>query len=114
MDLLEGMGFLGNGREIPVAGHFVEFAVELPGPAVERTAQVVQTFLILMQNLPAAMQAGVGEGMELILTAAHNDVGKIGDVVLVTVADIGDVVFVTGQLPGALPDLFLFLLEDLA
>ena len=97
----------GHAREIPVAGHFLELAIEVPRPAVERAAQHLEALTVRIAQLAAAVEAGVGESLDragaITRGIAHEDEGQAGDLVDVRIADIGNVVLVAGHLPNALP-----------
>ena len=52
-------------REVPVGGDVLQAAVEVPGEAVERAADLRAVAVVLLE-LATAVQAGVGEGLDRV------------------------------------------------
>ena len=91
-------------REVPLARQVDEFAVEVPRPSVERTAQLraVAGGGRRLQ-LGAAVQAGVVERPDRAVRSTHHDGRPVTDVVDVVVARLRDVFLATCPLPGTRP-----------
>ena len=88
--------------EVPPGRHVLERAVEGPGEAVERAADLAAAPGVLLQA-PTAMQAGVGVGLDLVGCCADDDVGVAHDLIQDMVADFGDVIGPAGELPDRPP-----------
>ena len=101
-------------REIPLARHFLQRAVDAPVPAVERAAKAVQPLAVLGQQRPPAVEAGIGEGLDLVRPGAHHDVGKMRDIIDMTVAHVRNVVLMAGHLPNPLPQPLDLQIEEIA
>ncbi len=98
---------------VPLARDLFERTIQVPGPAVKRAAQIGGGLAPIFTQLAATVQAGVVVGLELVLPGAHHEERHAGDVVGHVVAHVGQVVFVTGHLPDALPDLLHLQVKEL-
>ncbi len=90
-------------REVPAARDVRDGAVEVPGDAVERAGQVVAAAGELLEDT-TPVQAHVAVRRDGVGRRAHHEDLDAGDVVGDVVADLGDVLLATGDLPHALPD----------
>ena len=93
-----------HAREVPLAGDLLQRSVEVPRPAVECAPQVLRALAVGLAQQAAAVQAGVAVGLDAI-GGAHDEERQVGDLVHVIVADLGDLLLETGQLPDATPQL---------
>ena len=91
----------GDAREVPLARDLLERAVEVPGPSVERAAQLLGAVAVRFTEPAAAVQAGVAEGLDAV-GGAHDQERHVGDLVDVVVADVRDLLRETGELPHRL------------
>ena len=94
------------------AGTSFRRAVEVPGEAVERAADLRAVAVVLLE-LAAAVEAGVGEGLDGVGRRPHDHVRPAGDVVDRVVADAGDVLLPAGELPHPRPQPLLLPLVPL-
>ncbi|MCY1525441.1 hypothetical protein D9M68_604200 [compost metagenome] len=92
--------------EVPVAGHVVQAAVDIPFPGMERTTDMLAATLAVAQTR-TPVQTGVVEGAKLVLAAADDEEGHVADVVRHPVADLRDVFLAAGELPSLVPQQFL-------
>ena len=95
--------------EVPLGRHVLQRAVDVPGEAVVRAAELAAVTVVLLQ-LAAAVQAGVRVGLDLVLAGADDDVRPADDVVGRVVADLRDVLLPAGELPHPGPQPLLLLL----
>ena len=100
-------------REVPRARDVQQRPVDLPAEAVERAAELRRPAAALGPQQAAAVQAHVVERLDRARAAAHDEVRAAGDVVDQVVADVGEVLLAAGHLPGAVPHLRPFELEEL-
>ena len=91
-------------REIPRRRQFVQLALQAPGKAMERAAELVHAAALRAQR-GAAMEAGVHIGADFGGAGADHDQRIVDDLVEHMVADVGDLLDATSQLPGLAPDL---------
>ena len=106
LDFIKAVRFFAHGREVPLARHFLQLAIQFPRPAVERAAQDLEAFLVRIAQGAAAMEAGIGEGLVDAFFGMHDDEGEASDVIDMRVTDIGNVVLVAGHLPDPFPQHF--------
>jgi hypothetical protein len=104
---------LGNDlREVPLARHLLERAVEVPGVAVERAPQLRDRSGLFPQLAPA-MEAGVVEGLDLVRTGPHEEDRDVGDVIDLGVTDLRQLALPAGHLPHLRPESLFLELVDL-
>ena len=73
---------------------------------MERAAQHLQSLAVIVTQGPPAVHAGIGESLHLIRRGANDEEGQAGYVINMRVADIGNIIFMAGHLPDALPKAF--------
>ena len=93
-------------REVPAGRNVGKRAVERPGEAVERAAQLGAVAVVVLES-PSAVQAGIRVGLDRHVGLTNHDERHVGDFVHVVVAGSGDVLFSAGELPHTLPESFL-------
>ena len=91
----------------------LQAAVEVPGEAVERAADLRAVAVVLLE-LAASVEAGVGERLDGVGRRAHDQVRAAGDVVERVVTDARDVLLAAGELPHPRPQPLLLQLVPLA
>jgi len=85
-------------RKVPLGGDVLQAAIEVPGEAVERAADLRAVAVVLLQ-LTTAVQAGVREGLDGVRRRPHDDVRPADDVVHGVITDPRDVLLAAGELP---------------
>src|SRR5918994_3007087 len=81
--------------EVPAGGDVGQRAVERPGEAVERAAHLGAATVVVLE-LAAAVEAGVGEGSDRPVTAPNDEERELGQLVHDVVAGLGDVLLAAG------------------
>ncbi len=99
--------------EVPPGRHGLEFAVECPGPAVERASELRAPTVVVLE-LTTAMQTRVVKGLDLARRGARDQERQVGDLVDHMTADFGDLFLATGELPCTLPETLYLLKVPLA
>ncbi|MCY1435779.1 hypothetical protein D9M71_518860 [compost metagenome] len=97
--------------EVPGGGHALEVALQVPGEAVVRAAQLVGGAAAHAQRT-ATVQAGVVEAADDVVLAAHDDDRSVDDVVHQVVAGLLDLFLAADHLPGLRPQFLRFQLVE--
>ncbi|MNZ92185.1 hypothetical protein D3C78_1112000 [compost metagenome] len=115
LELRQAEALILHVREVPATGHVGQLAFQRPGEAVERAAQLLRTTAGAGGlQLGAAVQAGIGIGLDAAILGAHHQHGLLDDLIDVVVARFRDVFYTAGPLPNAAPQLFLLESEKVA
>ena len=83
--------------------HLAQLPGEVPGPAVERAADLGEPAARALAERAAPVAARVLEGAQLAVVASHDEDREVPDAVLVEVAGLGDVVERARELPDPRP-----------
>ena len=103
-DFLQAVGFFAYRRKIPLAWHFFQLAVQLPGPAMEGAAKRLLTFFVIIANSPATVHTAVGKRLDLVFGDPDNQKGKSRDIIDESIADFLYIILVASHLPDAFPE----------
>ena len=89
--------------EVPLRRNVLQFPAERPGETVEWAADLAALPILVFQ-LAATMQTGIGERHDGVGRIAHDDVRRAGDGVDDVVAHCRDFFLAAGELPHPAPE----------